>query len=184
MKRTDLEHIIRAAGSIVQDNEIIIVGSQAILGQYPDAPESLLISMEADIYPKNKPQLSDLIDGSIGELSPFHQTFSYYAHGVGKETVTLPEDWEKRLVAIQNENTRGITGWCLEIHDLLSSKYAAGRERDLEFAAEAIKHGLVQKDKLEERIELLLLERRVEATRFHSSRLSRLLLLTGWKPAL
>lgn len=155
MKRTDLEHIIRAAGSIVEDNEIIVVGSQSVLGQYPDAPESLIRSMEADIYPKNKHQLSDLIDGSIGELSPFHQTFSYYAHGVGKDTVTLPDGWEQRLVPIQNDNTRGIIGWCLEIHDLLASKYVAGRERDIEFAAEAIKHGLILKDLLEEKIKLL-----------------------------
>ncbi len=28
--------------------------------------------MEADVYPKNHPERSDLIDGSIGELSPFH----------------------------------------------------------------------------------------------------------------
>lgn len=155
MKRTDLEHIIRAAGSIVEDDEIIVVGSQAVLGQYPDAPDSLIRSMEADIYPKNKHSLSDLIDGSIGELSPFHQTFSYYAHGVGKDTVTLPDGWEGRLVPIQNDNTRGVTGWCLEIHDLLASKYVAGRERDMEFAAEAIKHGLILKDLLDERIKLL-----------------------------
>lgn len=155
MKRTDLEHIIRAAGSIVEDNEIIVVGSQSVLGQYPDAPESLIRSMEADIYPKNKHQLSDLIDGSIGELSPFHQTFSYYAHGVGKDTATLPDGWEQRLVPIQNDNTRGIIGWCLEIHDLLASKYVAGRERDLEFAAEAIRHGLILKDLLDEKIKLL-----------------------------
>jgi len=155
MKRTDLEHIIRAAGSIVEDDEIIVVGSQAVLGQYPEAPESLIRSMEADIYPKNKHHLSDLIDGSIGELSPFHQTFSYYAHGVGKDTATLPDGWEQRLVPIQNDNTRGIIGWCLEIHDLLASKYVAGRERDREFAAEAIKHGLILQDLLDERIKLL-----------------------------
>jgi hypothetical protein len=58
MKLTDLEHIIRTAGSIVEDNEIIVVGSQAVLGQYPDAPASLIRSMEADIYPKNKHQRS------------------------------------------------------------------------------------------------------------------------------
>jgi hypothetical protein len=155
MKRTDLEHIIRAAGSIVEDNEIIVVGSQSVLGQYPDAPESLIRSMEADIYPKNKHHLSDLIDGSIGELSPFHQIFSYYAHGVGKDTATLPDGWEQRLIPIQNDNTRGIIGWCLEIHDLLASKYVAGRERDLEFAAEAIRHGLILKDLLDEKIKLL-----------------------------
>lgn len=163
MKRTDLEHIIRAAGSIAGDNEIIVVGSQAILGQYPDAPESLLRSMEADIYPKNKPELSDLIDGSIGELSPFHQTFSYYAHGVGKGTAILPNGWEQRLVPIQNDNTRGVIGWCLEIHDLLAGKFVAGRERDLEFVAEAIKHDLVLKERLEERIKLLPVNPKLKA---------------------
>jgi hypothetical protein len=90
MKRTDLEHIIRAAGSITGDNEIMVVGSQAILGQFPDAPETLLRSLEADIYPKNKSDLADLIDGSIGELSPFHMTFGYYAHGVGMRRPFFP----------------------------------------------------------------------------------------------
>ena len=158
MKRIDLEHIIRAAGSITQDDEIIIIGSQAVLGQYPSAPEALLRSMEADIYPKNKRHLSDLVDGSIGELSPFHATFGYYAHGVGEETVVLPDGWEKRLIAIKNENTAGVTGWCLEIHDLIVSKYVAGRERDLEFAAEAIEQGLVQKQILRERTAALPVE--------------------------
>ena len=158
MKRTDLEHIIRAAGSIAQDDEIVIVGSQAVLGQYPNAPQTLLRSMEADIYPKKKSHLADLVDGSIGELSPFHHTFGYYAHGVGKETVVLPSGWEQRLIPIKNENTAGITGWCLEIHDLIIGKCVAGRERDIEFAAEAIKQGLVQQSILKERISLLQVE--------------------------
>jgi len=73
--------------------------------QFPDAPESLLQSMEVDIFPKNKPELADLIDASIGELSMFHRTFAYYAHGVGKETAILPKGWEKRLIPINTENT-------------------------------------------------------------------------------
>lgn len=39
MTRSELEHLIRAAGTIVDDIEIIIIGSQSILGQFPDAPE-------------------------------------------------------------------------------------------------------------------------------------------------
>jgi hypothetical protein len=162
MERTDLEHIIRVAGSITQDDEIIIIGSQAVLGQYPHAPKALLRSMEADIYPKNKSHLSDLVDGSIGELSPFHETFGYYAHGVGKETVVLPDGWEQRLIPIRNKNTAGVTGWCLEIHDLIISKYVAGRERDLEFASEAIKQGLAQEKLLRERISMLHVEQSVK----------------------
>jgi hypothetical protein len=108
--------------------------------------------MEADVVPMNRPEMADLIDGSIGELSPFHNTFGYYAHGVGKETAVLPEGWEERLVPIANENTGGATGWCLEIHDLLLSKYVAGRERDLEFNEQAIRLRLATKDQLMDRL--------------------------------
>ena len=75
MKRSDLEHILRAAGAISGDHEIVVIGSQAILGSFPDAPEELLFSCEADVYPKNKPELAILIEGAIGEESLFHQTF-------------------------------------------------------------------------------------------------------------
>jgi len=148
MRRSHLEHIIRAASSITGDMEIVILGSQAILGQFPDAPEGLLRSVEADVFPKNIPELADLIDGSIGELSPFHQTFGYYAHGVGRETAILPRGWEERLVPVSNENTGGAKGWCLELHDLLLSKYAAARERDLDFNREVIRLGLARKERL------------------------------------
>ena len=50
MKRSELEHLIRAAGSIADDTEIVVVGSQSILGQYPDAPASLLVSAEAECF--------------------------------------------------------------------------------------------------------------------------------------
>jgi hypothetical protein len=40
MRRPDLEHIIRAAGTIANDDDLIVIGSQAILGQFPDAPAS------------------------------------------------------------------------------------------------------------------------------------------------
>ena len=42
MKRHELEHLIRAAGAITGSDEIIVIGSQAILGARPDAPPSLL----------------------------------------------------------------------------------------------------------------------------------------------
>ncbi|MDO8665573.1 MAG: hypothetical protein Q7J79_03105, partial [Gemmatimonadales bacterium] len=83
MTREELEHAIRAACDVAQDDAVYVFGSQAILGQFPDPPAELCISVEADIYPKNRPDRSDLIDGSIGEGSPFHATFGYYAQGVG-----------------------------------------------------------------------------------------------------
>jgi hypothetical protein len=138
--RAQLEHLLRAAGDIANDDEIVVIGSQAILGQFPNAPASMRISVEAGLFPLNHPERAELIDGSIGELSPFHETFGYYAQGVAAETACLPQGWKDRLVVIQNDNTRGVKGFCLEVHDLLISKAIAGRDKDLDFLAAAAAH--------------------------------------------
>jgi hypothetical protein len=153
VRRKDLEHIIRAAADIADDDEIVVIGSQSVLGQFPDAPEELCVSMEADVFPRNHPERWNLIDGSIGELSPFHQTFGYYAQGVEEGTAVLPRGWQDRLVLIQNQNTRGAKGLCLEIHDLVIAKYVAGREKDRRFNRAAARHALVSQSTLVERLD-------------------------------
>ena len=75
MQRPQLEHIIRAAAGITGATEIVIIGSQAVLAQFPDSPADLLASIEADVFTFRNPADADLIEGSIGEGSPFHQTF-------------------------------------------------------------------------------------------------------------
>jgi hypothetical protein len=142
MKRSELEHLIRAAGAITDDAEIVVIGSQAILGQFPDAPSPLLVSAEADLFPLHRPELADLIDGSIGEGSSFHDLFGYYAQGVGERTAVLPKGWRDRLIRIENANTRGVAGLCLEVHDLAISKHVASREKDLEFTRELARHDM------------------------------------------
>ncbi len=155
MKRIHLEHLIRASASVSDDDELIVIGSQAVLGQFPDAPQEMLVSMEADLYPVHHPDRADLIDGSIGEGSPFHDTFGYYAQGVGPTTAILPEGWQKRLIPLRTANTAGATGWCLEIHDLVVSKLVAGREKDLAFARAALLHALVNGKTLKSRARAL-----------------------------
>ena len=140
MTRSELEHIIRAAGAIADDTDIVVIGSQSVLGQFPNAPTALLASMEADVYPLHAVDRADMIDGSIGEGSAFHESFGYYAQGVGPRTATLPAGWRRRLIRLKNLNTRGITGLCLEVNDLAISKYVAGRPKDLEFTAELAHH--------------------------------------------
>ena len=152
MNRAQLEHVIRASAMLAEDDEIIVIGSQSVLGQFPDAPAEILVSVEADVFPKNRPERSDLIDGSIGEGSPFHETFGYYAQGVGENTAILPSGWKDRLVPVRSEATRGATGWCLEVHDLVVAKLVAGREKDLDFAGAAARHALVRQDTLRARL--------------------------------
>ena len=144
MTRQQLEHVIRAAAATANVREIVVIGSQSILGSFAEPPIELTVSMEADVFPKEKPARSIVIDGAIGELSQFHETFGYYAHGVDDTTATLPEGWEDRLVRVENANTSGAIGWCLEPHDLAVSKLAAGREKDFRFVETMIRKGLVQ----------------------------------------
>lgn len=152
MHRQQLEHIIRAAAGITGAAEFVIVGSQSVLGQFPQAPDELLVSIEADVFSLRDPADNDLIDGSIGEGSPFHQTFGYYAHGVSQETAILPVGWRERLVPVRNQNTGGGTGLCLEIHDLAVSKLVAGREKDIDFLGGLLRHRLVQVSVVQERL--------------------------------
>jgi hypothetical protein len=166
MTREQLEHLLRAAAVIADDDEIVVIGSQAILGQYPDAPDAMRVSTEADLYPLHHPERADLIEGSIGELSPFHETFGYYAQGVAEETALLPQGWKDRLIVIQNENTRGAKGLCLEVHDLLIAKAIAGRDKDLDFLAEAAKHHLADAEILLRRLATVEVDTvRLEAAR-------------------
>lgn len=152
MNRTQLEHVIRAASQISGDTEIVVIGSQAIHAQDAKLPPIAFQSQEADVFPRNHPERADDVDGAIGELSPFHQTHGYYAHGVSPQTATLPDGWEKRLVRLNNVNTGGATGLCLEVHDLALSKYAAGREKDIAFNRELVRHGILSKRKLLARV--------------------------------
>jgi hypothetical protein len=156
--RTQLEHIIRAAGAIADDSDVIVIGSQAILGSFPNAPGEFLVSNEADVYPLTHVERSDLIDSTIGEGSPFQREFGYYAHGIDHTTAVLPEGWRDRLVLVTSENTRFVRGWCLEVHDLAISKYAAGREKDLQFTAALARHRMVSSAVLLQRLGTMRLD--------------------------
>jgi len=164
MKREHLEHLLRASAAILitrgsrkVPQELVVIGSQSILGQYPEAPAALLRSMEADIYPLNEPALADEIDGAIGELSPFHDTYGYYVQGVGPNTATLPARWLNRVVRVQNDNTGQGIGLCLEVHDLAISKYVAGRDKDASFTLELAQHAMIKRSVLETRLAATML---------------------------
>jgi hypothetical protein len=155
MNRAALEHILRAAAAVADEHDFVVIGSQAILGQFPEAPAALLASIEADVFPRSAPDKSVLIDGAIGELSAFHQSFGYYAHGVDDTTATLPSGWVDRLVPIHNENTGGATGWCLEVHDLAVSKLVAGRDKDVAFLRVLLRERMASAGVLRERLSQL-----------------------------
>lgn len=144
-------HVLRAAAAITDQRNFVILGSQAVLVQYPNAPEEMRYSNEVDIYPLDQPDLADLIDGSIGNDSPFHATFGYFADGVGPETATLPEGWKERAVTLPaTADTGSASAICPEIHDLIVSKLVAGRPKDMTWIAAAFQHGLARRETVAE----------------------------------
>lgn len=156
MTREQLEHAIRAACDVAGEDVVIVFGSQSILGQHPDVSDELRQSMEADIAPgSDDPDVADRIDGALGEDSVFQQRHGFYVHGLTIDAAALPKGWERRVVVLQNEGTRGNEGRCLEAHDLAASKLAAFREKDRDFVRTLLAEGLITLAKLSLRVRQL-----------------------------
>lgn len=166
MQRPQLEHLIRAAGEVTNQYEFVVIGSQALLGVVENPPPECTVSMEADMYPLQAPELADLIDGSIGELSIFHDHFGYYAQGVGPDTAHLPSGWRDRLVRLQTPGTNQRVAYCLDPVDLFVSKACAAREKDAVFNRALLRHGIVRVEDVLQRV--LQLEDPAEAQRAES----------------
>lgn len=132
MNRDQLAHVLRAACEIADDPDILVIGSQSILASYDE-------------------EKADQVDGAIGELSPFHQQFGYYAQGVSVHTAVLPEGWQTRIVPWKSSSTGRANAMFLDKHDLVMSKLVALRDKDLAFAEALIEAGLVDVPTLRER---------------------------------
>ncbi|MCA1842044.1 MAG: hypothetical protein LC792_02425 [Actinobacteria bacterium] len=155
MNRKAFDHAVRAAAAVLGEDEILVIGSQAIHATISgDLPPEAERSIEADVAALNDPdeRKADLIDGSIGEASMFHETFGYYAQGMSQTTAVLPDGWRDRLVRYESPPTNRVVAWCLEIHDLWLSKAVAMREKDVEFCRALAQRRLVQGETLRNRL--------------------------------
>jgi hypothetical protein len=147
MRRDQLEHAIRTACQIIGRPEVIVVGSQSILGTFreDELPADATMSVETE-------RLADLIEGVAGEFSPFEELHGFSIDGVDLSTSALPTGWRGRLIKVQNANTAGpdgepqYTGWCLDKEDLCVAKLCAFREKDQNFVAALVRSALVDRE--------------------------------------
>jgi hypothetical protein len=107
MRREHLEHVLRAAAQIAEDPDVLVIGSQSILGSIAEErlPAEATASMEVDVafFDDQGDAKSDRVDGAIGALSPFHEMYGYYAQGVSVTTAVLPRGWRDRVVVVETE---------------------------------------------------------------------------------
>lgn len=156
MNRTQLAHVLRSASRIAGDSEVLVVGSQAILGlcDEDELPAEATASMEADIAFLDDADRAkaDEVEGAIGEFSTFHEEFGYYAEGIHIDTVVLPDGWRERLIRPDLPGAEPAHATFLEPLDLIASKLAAGRPKDLAFALALVETDLIDLDVLLGRI--------------------------------
>jgi len=155
MKRSELQIALRAAARVSRQSEFILIGSQAIHAHSNRPPAEVLLSQECDLYPRTHPQAAHLLDIALGPNSAFARRHGFYVDVVTPDLATLPEGWEKRLTPFR---VGRITAFCLELHDLLASKLAAGRLKDLELVGAVLKLRLGKAPLLRRRIAKFPLE--------------------------
>jgi Nucleotidyltransferase of unknown function (DUF6036) len=159
MNRQQLAHVLRAACAVANDPNVLVLGSQSILGSFEetDLPSEATASIEADIAFLDDPdrQKADRVDGAIGELSAFHNTNGVYAEGVHIDTAILPIGWQDRLVGWDLKSSQPASPHFLDPHDLAVAKLAAGREKDTDFVSALIRVGLLDVAVIRRQVALL-----------------------------
>jgi hypothetical protein len=137
-----LDHVLRAAAAITGEKLFVVLGSQAMLLQFPRLPEELTQPVDVDVYPKSRPKLAEVIAGAIGKDSPFHSIFGYYAHCFGPKKAGLPKDWESRAISYAIAGTEA-AAIAPDIHDLAVAMLMAGGRREMDWLQFAIETALL-----------------------------------------
>jgi hypothetical protein len=165
MTREQLAHVLRAVSRIAEDPNVLVIGSQSILGSYSEdeLPPEATGSMEVDTTFLSDPEdaKSGLVDAMIGELSNFHNEFGYYPQGVSIDTGVFPAGWKNRLVIYETPSTAPGRGLCLEPHDCILAKLVRFDEKDQNFAVALVTAGLIDLDILTDRVGTLPAQRAV-----------------------
>lgn len=182
MTREELLTLLRAARPPHLGVQILVVGSQSVLGAFPDSdlPQRATLSLEADVMYLREgrfdQELTDMVDAWFGEGSQFHGQHGVYLQGVDEDTCVLPSGWQDRLVHLVDlpapvgpadhvvGGTASIPVFCLDPHDLAVAKLAAGRPKDLEFVSALLASGHL------EQAEVAVRALRLDATTYPGAR--------------
>lgn len=150
MKWDEFAHAVRAAASVLDEDEVVVVGSQAVLAYFTELPEETVQSREVDIAALDDPDeaKSHVLAGAIGEDSPFDKMFGYHVDGVSLTTPLAASGWLGRCRRVSTPAMNGVTAICMEPHDLCAAKLLAGRGKDRTFVAALLGAGLVDRARI------------------------------------
>lgn len=148
MRRVVLEALLHELSRIANEHDLVMVGSQAVHAITDDAPVEVVMSRECDFLLDESDPLTAAIDQSLGPESPRAAETSVWVDTVSSTFPFLPAGWEQRVVSLAGfPHVR-----CLEIHDLVLSKLAAGRLKDYELIAVLLDRALADVAVVRDRI--------------------------------
>jgi hypothetical protein len=145
----DLQRVVRALAREFSTDTVFIIGSQAILMSWPDAPGTMRGSPEIDAYPANARmweiaegnkgdgiprEASEHIDGLFGSSSQFHRTHGFFIDGTDENTAKLPKGWNSRAIVRRLDvDGRMVNAVAPAPEDLIVSKLARLDDKDKAF---------------------------------------------------
>jgi hypothetical protein len=149
VRKAQLEDLLRQLSSLVGSGEVTMIGSQCVHAIVGDAPAEVLLSQECDLLFEGDDPTATLVDEELGPSSAYQRDTGVYVDVIRGTFPFLPDGWEQRTQTI---DVGVLKARCLEVHDLVLSKLAAGRLKDNEMVAALITHRLVVLDIIRERI--------------------------------
>lgn len=154
LDRPKIDHIVRAVAAITDEKCFVIIGTGAFIASVKNVPLNMMLTRELDIYSDgaDPDKLSELIDGTMGEGSPFDLAFGYYAHGVGERTAYMPSDWRSRAKLIRLSSGPEIRCLCPERNDIAISKLCAWRDKDKDWLRAGVMSGTINFDLMKARV--------------------------------
>jgi hypothetical protein len=150
MKRELLLDLVGEIARIAGDRELVMIGSQVVHAVTAEVPAEVLMSRECDLLLDESDPVALEIDSALGPDSPLAAERFVHVDTVSSTFPFLPPGWEARLVALAPAapNLR-----CLDVHDLVITKLAAGRLKDYELVAALFDRRLAEVDVVRRRIE-------------------------------
>ena len=153
LTQADLDRAVRAVAGLLGVDEVVIVGSQALLVHRQDVDRALRQSIEFDLYPadggrwsRENPGLeaSEQISAILGEGSDFHKMRGFFVDGVDEHTAMLPEDWRDTagIRKVDAGNGTFIKAVAPSVTNIVSAKLHRADPKDLEFASRCLRLSL------------------------------------------
>jgi hypothetical protein len=158
MRKQGIDHILRAAADVTKQKKFVLVGSAAVIARRQHIPLNMMYTPEIDIYAPEADDIelvSEMIDGSIGQGSQFHNEHGYYGDGVSPGTAKMPIDWQERAIEYTGPGCPGVVALVPEENDVALAKLAAWREKDRDWLNEGVRTGVFSLERMASRLGLM-----------------------------